>query len=261
MNDVSRYVLDLWRVSQRAFERRELMSTIITSLVALIVAYLTALQIKIAVPHGELWEWVVGLWIIFQFIFIAPFRLYQEQRRKLDEYDEEARPKVSVSAPIETVEPKGATGKDVASGEFRLRVNNCSTTLIKNCYVKQASLLNKNGHESDILGIHFKLNTDQPVIIQSYEHQQSFDLPPYGHEIVSICGTNRTIDNSQQTVIMLYAIQGVGGQGIRNAIPRSFFPHTLTVQVCADNLARPVEIKYRLFFKDDGAFKMEKVHT
>lgn len=245
----------LWLVTTHAFERRDLMHTIILALVALVVAYLAALGITVAIPHGEVWQWTTGLWVVFQFVFIAPFLLWREQTRKVEQHEEAARPKLSLSDPFCVVEPKGATGIDAKCREWRLRVKNESTTIISNCYVKQISLVNKDGHESDIVGIHFKLNTDQPKIIPSYEHRQSFDLPPGGHEVICIAGTNA---NVPQWIIFLYAVHGVGGEGIRNAISPAVFPHTLTIEVCADNISKPIEQKYLLSVDDDGICNMEK---
>ena len=257
-NRIGQYLAGLGARSLHAFERAELMRTVVLALVALAIAYLGALGVHATFPGlGEMWEWVLGLWVVLLFIVIAPYHLWLDVQTKLEVHEEAARPKIVVSDPILTIEPKGAAEGDEVGREYRLRISNHSTALIENCYVKQASLVNKNGHESDVLGIHFKINTDQPHIIQSYEHRQSFDLPPGGHEIVSICGTTKSLPGVN--VIMLYAIHGVGGQGIRNAIPRNFFPHILTAQVCADNLVHPVEIKYRLFFDDAGVFRMERL--
>jgi hypothetical protein len=229
----------------------------VMALVALVVAYLTALQIKVAVPSEELWHWTVGLWIVFLFFFIAPFRAWSEEREKVESFEEAARPKLEISDPFEVCEPKGAPPRDMQSNEWRLRIQNTSATLVKNCYVRQKQLVNNVGHASDVEGVRFKLNTDQPLIIQSYEHKQSFDLPPGASEVVSICGVNLN-SNIPENVIMLYAIQGVGGQGIRNSIPPRFFPHTLVIEVCAENIAKPEEITYSLFFADRGHLIMSK---
>lgn len=232
----------------------------VLAMVSLVIAYLAAVGTHSQIPHiGEIWQWAVGLWIVFLFFVIAPFRLWSETTEKLEAYEEAERPKLSVSDPIELVEPKGAAGKNVTAREWRLRISNNSTSVMKNCFVKKTSLVNVHGHESDSIGIRFKLNTDQPHFIQSYEHKQSFDLSPGSDELVCICGTNVNVDKDHQTVIMLYAIQGVGGQGIRNAIPKHFFPHILRIQICADNLVHPIEKKYRLFFDSENAFKMEHI--
>lgn len=257
-NRLTEYACGLSRQSLHAFERGELMRTFILALIALGAAYLAALGLNPRTPRvGDLWEWIVGLWVIFLFVFVAPFRLWLAEKEKVDAFEDTARPKLSLSDPICVVDPKGSIGGSVKSREWRLRVKNESTALIKNCYIKQKGLINKDGHESDIVGIHFKLNTDQPAIIQSYEHRQSFDLPPGGNEVVCIAGTNT---NVPQMIIMLYAVHGVGGQGIRNAIPPALFPHTLTIEVCADNISKPIEKKYFLSVDSDGIFTMETMH-
>jgi len=172
---------------------------------------------------------------------------------KLYKLESQFEPKLIISDPIESIEPKGSKSK--AEREWLLKITNNSSAVITNCYVKQKNLVNRNGQESDANGMRFKLNTDRPTNIQSYEHKQSFNIPPRGEEIVSIAGLHETDDNAN--VIMLYAPHGKAGEGIRNAIPKKFFPHTLTIQVCADNVLIPEERIYKIHIKD-GFLKMDK---
>lgn len=262
MKRLAQYFAGLGRITAHRVDRGERMRTILLAVAALVVAYLAALQIKVALPHrGDTWAWTAGLWIVFQFIFIAPYLLWMEAQKKVEHFEEEARPKLFVSDPIAIVEPKGSAGEDVHSREYRLRITNKSTSVVRGCYVKMASLVNANGHESDVLNIRFKRSIDQPLVIQGFDHPQSFDLPPQSDEIVSICGTNKNVDPSAQLVIMLYAIHGAGGAGIRNAIPRQLFPHILALEIGAENLVHPVRRRYRLSFDSEGIFRMEKIES
>ena len=252
------YVGGLWRATRHAFERRDLMHTIILSLVALAVAYLSALGIAVATPHGEVWQWTTGLWIVFQFVFIAPFLLWVEQTKKVEKYEADAIPKLTVSEPIETVEPKGTIGK--AFRTWRLKITNISSVTVKGCYAKKKSFINKDGHQSDIIGIRFKWGGDHPARLFDFSYTQSFDIPPGAHEYVDIACMDETADKSP-TVYMLYAISGGGCASIRNAISTVVFPHKLILEVCAENLNVPIEAIYKLYINDTGLFRMDLVNS
>ena len=84
MNRLIKYFSELGRVSMHAFEMRELIGTILHALLTLAVAYLGALQIKVAIPSSELWQWTAGLWFVLFFAFVAPYRLWAETSAKLD---------------------------------------------------------------------------------------------------------------------------------------------------------------------------------
>jgi hypothetical protein len=171
---------------------------------------------------------------------------------KVEALEEAAKPRLRISAPIAVVEPKGQTGK--AFRTYRLRIENISTSVVRSCYAKQTSFININGHESDSIGMHFKKSTEQPYELINYSHQQSFDIPPLGHEIIDIVSIDETTPNNN--VIMLYATQGHGSAHVRNSIPQRFFPHDLTIQFCGDNIT-PVEEKYKLHINREEILEMD----
>ncbi len=71
------------------------MRTIILALIALAFAFLAALGINLKLTKsGEMWEWTIGLWVIFLFVFISPFRLWLAEKEKIEEFEEAARPKI-----------------------------------------------------------------------------------------------------------------------------------------------------------------------
>ena len=236
------------------------MRTLILGLVAFGFAYLTALGVRLEVPHtAELWEWTVGLWVIFLFIFIAPFRLWLSEIQKVEAFEEAARPKLEISPPIESIEPKGQKGK--AFRTWRLKITNASTVVVKNCYAKKKSFINNRGQQSDIIGMRFKWGGDYPKFLQAnpYEYKQSFDISPRGHEYVDIACMSETEDNA--SVVMLYAIPGAGASEVRNCISPVVFPHRLIVEVCADNLIVPLEITYDLSVTQEELLRMDKAEA
>jgi hypothetical protein len=170
-NRLIKYCAGLWAQAHRAFERHEVMRTLVLALVSLGIAYLTALGIHAQLPNiGDVWHWAAGLWVVLLFIFIAPFRLWSDAQDKLEVYEETAKPKLEISDPIESVEPKGTVGK--AFRTWRLKITNISTVMVKGCYAKKKSFINKNGHQSDIIGIRFKMSTDHPKNLQTYIYIQ-----------------------------------------------------------------------------------------
>jgi hypothetical protein len=94
-NRLAQYFVGLWRQSLHAFERGELTRTLVLALIAFGVSYLTALGVRLEAPHiGDLWEWTFGLWVIFLFVFIAPFRLWLAEKTRADELEETLKPKL-----------------------------------------------------------------------------------------------------------------------------------------------------------------------
>lgn len=254
---IGAYMGAIMSISLKFWEHGDIMGNVANALTVLAVATFTILglvpDINPDIKHKL--EVISGLWFVVLIVFVAPYRLWVLQKEKVKAFEEAARPKLTVSDPFDTVEPKGATGKAIR--EWRLKVTNESTSVIKNCYLKMKSFVNVSGHESDSIGIHFKLSTDQPLVIQSYEHRQTFDIPPGGHEIISIIGLNE--NQNMAMVIMLYAMHGAGGGAIRNGIPRNLFPHILVIQVCAENIVNPIEVTYKLHINHDGVLRMDRI--
>jgi len=195
------------------------------------------------------WEWYVIAILLFLLIFGL-----ESAYIKFKNVNDKFIPKVKVSDPFPDIDPKGAKGK--ASREWRLKIINDSAETIRNCFVTQKSLINKNGHDSGSNSSRFKLSRESPTIIPSFEHTQSFDITPGGNEIISIAGLHETDDNAG--VIMLYAPRGKAGEQTKNYIPKEFFPHELTIQICAENLHIPEEVTYNLYINDSGMLIMDK---
>lgn len=93
-----KYVFALFRISKHAFERGELMRSLVVAIFALIAAYLAAIGIHAKLPNiFEVWEWVVGLWVIFIFVLVAPFILWTEDQEKIKELSKELAPGIELS--------------------------------------------------------------------------------------------------------------------------------------------------------------------
>ena len=101
MKHLIQYFKGLGRITVHRIDKGERMRAILLAIAALVGAYLAALQIKVAPPDkAETWAWTAGFWIIFQFVFIAPYLLWLEAKKKIENYEEEMRPKLAVSEPI-----------------------------------------------------------------------------------------------------------------------------------------------------------------
>ena len=186
--------------------------------------------------------------ILIGHIVSMPYRMWKKDHTRLEEFEEAEKPKLDFDL-IQTTNPKGASG--LADRSFVLKITNDSSTQIIGCHVVQKSLINANGHKSDSDGQRFKLRCEQPLIIPSHIHQQSFDLAPREPEYVSIAGIDETSQDSN--VIMLYAARGAASEQIKNSIPRELFPHQLVLQICAENIPNPQELTYQMDF-EDGKF-------
>jgi hypothetical protein len=215
----------------------------------------TGIKLTINPQLGYFWQWTLGLWFLVLFVIVTPFRVWLAEKITVEAYEDAARPKISISDPIEIVNPKGAEGK--AFRTWRLTITNVSTAVVKNCYAKKKSFINSRGQESDSLGLRFKFSTDNPRELQNYNYRQACDLNPNDREYVDIaCMDER--DGPTPNVFMLYAIPGGGSGFAKNAISQEVFPHRLVVEVSAENCVRPVEVTYDLYIKD-GLLRMERV--
>jgi hypothetical protein len=96
-NRLAQYLVGLVKQSSHAFERGELMRTIILALIAFAFAFLAALGVNLKLPNnGEMWEWTIGLWVIFLFVFIAPFRLWLTEKERVELLENAALPKLRI---------------------------------------------------------------------------------------------------------------------------------------------------------------------
>jgi hypothetical protein len=163
-------------------------------------------------------------------------------------------PKIRISDPIETKNPKSATGK--CGRMFSISIENISEAKLTNVQVKQQSFVNGYGEQSDSNGHRFRRNNERGALGSDFEHSQSFDIAPRDSETVDIVALQEDSAENPLLVVMLYARKGNQVE-IRNGIPFDFFPHVLIVRVSADNLAAPMEKTFRIYLTRDGILNME----
>ena len=72
---------------------------------------------------------------------------------------------------------------------------------------------------------------------------------------IDICEMDETDPNSR--VLMTYATEPTNLQ--KMAIVRRVFPHYLTVQVTADNLAEPERKSFKIHISDDGYLRVDTI--
>lgn len=257
MNRVAQYIREILRMSIDVWGRSQIAGTLIAAIATFALALIGVAGIKLTIDPqlGYFWEWTLGLWFLVLFVIVTPFRVWLAEKIKVEAFEDAARPRISISDPIEVVEPKGAEGK--AFRTWRLKITNVSTAVVKNCYAKKKSFIDNRRQESDSPGLRFKFSTDNPRELQNYNYKQACDLNPNDHEYVDIACMDERGDPTPK-VFMLYAIPGGGSGFAKNAISQEVFPHRLVVEVSAENCAKPVEVIYDLSIKD-GLLRMERV--
>lgn len=163
------------------------------------------------------WGWAIGaaLALVVALFWGTFWRAYTLEK--------DLEPKLRISGPFETKWPKTATGK--AKRWFYITIENLSKGSIKDCRVKEFDLVNTNGNSSGVSGRIFKNSKDR----YSPTGDNSFDLNGLGDSAkVDIAEMDETVAGSN--VNLCYAARSL------NSIPRSFFPHMLTIHVTAANL-------------------------
>lgn len=159
-------------------------------------------------------------------------------------------PKIEISDPIEKPMP-GAMPRQHERW-FQVEVVNKSTTTLRNCSLREVSLVNRYDHAAEVTGRTFRLSSERYADMKNHTYQRFFDLRGGESERLEIAQLSEHIDIAR--VIMLYATEKTAPQ--MNAIPRSFFPHVLTVQATADNLAAPVRKSFLLAISPEGQLEV-----
>ena len=204
-----------------------------------------------ATEASSITRWLTGSLLITALLFTAYF-IWKKEHEKNEAYVERDRPKIEISTPIQLCDPKDAGGK-AKLRTWKLRIINISSMVIRNCYVKQKSLINVRKLPSRNDDMHFKVSTDKPLRLNDFDYQQSFDLNPNTDRLVDIAAMPELDDNPR--IYMLYAIPGQRAE-VHNSIPPILFPHTLTLQVSGENLTNPVEATYILSIDGLGRLQM-----
>ena len=165
--------------------------------------------------------------------------------------ESESQPKVEISEPIESQ-------RQLENRQFKfvsLDVENISSEELRGCQVKLTRLTNVFGKESDVVGQIFRLNRERYADANGHTFAQSFELRGRGdRERIDIAVLDETDKDS--AVVMAYTTSPTGVS--LNAIPRTFFPHVLGIQVVADKLRIPVKRTFKLHIDPSGHLRLEK---
>ncbi|MFN4229860.1 hypothetical protein [Parvibaculum sp.] len=133
---------------------------------------------------------------------------------------------------------KGKSPGDKVERHFFVRVENLSTSHIKNCSLKEVGFRNRFGHVAPEAGRIFRRKVERHADQTRHEHDRYFDLRGKGDSVeVELCFMDERRDT--MSVVMTYATSP--SHIYKDSIPRSLFPHELTVSVTADNLLVPVQ--------------------
>jgi hypothetical protein len=194
------------------------------------------------------WPWWVWLVIIANSLLIAIFIGFF---RRFYELELEREPKVKITGPTAMTYPKGIAGK--AARTLRIEIENESILHLKNCSVRELTFVNRHGNESG-LQRYFRL-AEEGYAHSAHTFKKTFDLRGKGaREIIEIAHLDETRDDSR--IVMLYATEPTAP--VLNAIPRDFFPHTLTISFTADNIPIPETRIYKLSVSGEGILEMTR---
>lgn len=193
------------------------------------------------------WPWWAWLSIIVGGLFVS---IFVGVFRRLYELELEREPKVKIIGPTTLTHPKGEVGR--AARTLRIEIENASNQHLKNCSIREVRFINRHGQGSG-LQRHFRLAEEGYADMAAHTFRRTFDLRGKGaREIVEIAHLDETQQDSH--IVMLYATAPTAQT--LNAIPRSFFPHDLTISFTADNIAIPEMRTYRLAITDGGILEM-----
>lgn len=203
---------------------------------------------------SELLPWTGWLWASFT---LALFVMLIVIARRAYDLDADRIPKVTLSLPQEHLSPwqRAQEGHKV-SRHFYLTVTNNSSGKIENCSIQEAEFVNNRSHIAPVSGRHFRLRREQQANTEHHAYTKTFDLRGMGDSVeIDVCSLDEGKPGSD--VIMYYAT--VPTEHYMNSIPRSLFPHFLTIRVTADNMPIPIEPTYRIFVKPNGDLGMELI--
>ena len=228
-----------------------------TTVLALVAHYIPAWAKLVNDYEWQIVQLVAALWAatIVVRLLRAPYVMWRDQRQRIEILDAEREPKVEISDPVGMAFPK-IHGNNPTLRMFRIEIKNISTASLRNCRVKMARFINRRKEEEGESGYLFRIYRERFSVPGTHDFTQSFDLSGYGDvQSVAIVAMDERVPNSK--VSMQYAIAST--EKTYADLPRSLFPHWLTVRVTADNLATPSNKSYRIDVTNDGFLRMETV--
>jgi hypothetical protein len=233
-----------------------------------LIIYVTAFLIGLGVSFGilpEVWtNWdparpfgaalVIGLVVLL--VFITPARLWVENQKVINRYEEAASPRVSISDPKEFFLPwfDHSMGQDVVH-HFYITITNDYAGRLTNCSVREESFVNVIGHEAPERGRYFRLRRERKADKEAHEFERTFDLRGKGSsEDIEICSFDERSADSQ--VVMYYATKPSDRQ--KDWIGQAVFPHTLVVAVSTDEVPNQVCKTFKILI-ENGKLLMKTV--
>lgn len=251
------YLKALVRVSLPWLERGDLSMNVVQAIVVLLGSVVGA----VGLPDVTNWgvpastaTGALGAYFVVV-VFIAPYRLWKQDRKAIDDFEAERVPKIAISEPIELREPKGTPPSRRSAKTYRLRIKNNSTSRIIGCKAVKTSFVNRFGEQDDSLMVHFRVSTEN-ALLSSHDFQQQFDIDANSEIFIDVAFCQEA-DVDSVNVIMLYAKRKTAEY--RDQIPSRFFPHILQISFSAENIIISIVKNYRLYITREGFFRMEEV--
>lgn len=207
-------------------------------------AYLSGMEITVLPElHGLTLAIIVGLGILVFWFW-----------RRLVYLEDKLVPKIKVHDPFYWTEPKNAQGKALRT--YRLRIENLSGELIRNCQVKLIDMVNKDNGSTREIGKPFKLSLENPPDILNAPLIQSFNISPMDKIDVDIVQFNETKPDTH--IRMCFATQGSKDLNVGSGIPLVMCPHNLTIRAIAEN-SMLVDRKFKFYVDGNGILQFEVV--
>jgi hypothetical protein len=241
------------------WHKGEAMSVLVGALAAFVITVvgIFGFQIRFGFDTAQFWTIAVAAYFLVLLLLVTPFRMWNEQRLRIDSFEREREPKIAISDPIGMAFPKVHANQHVRR-TFCVHIENLSVCHLSNCHVAVAQFINRRKEREIDSGYVFRLYRDRFSSETEHDFQQSFDLNGMG-DVASIAIVSLDERSSDAPVIMQYATQHTSTNFHR--LSRALFPHWLTVRVTAANMAVPVTKSFCIEVTTDGFLTMETVQN
>lgn len=249
------YYMAIFRQSFTLWGRAERLINFLRVVIgAILLVFFLAVGIGIVFKQEATW-WVGGalfLGFLYLILFESQYRIWKRDKESIEKFSADRLPKLRIGGPSASTQPKGAAGKAVRI--FGVKVENISTSVLRNCCVREAEFVNRFGQNSGMKR-YFRMNQERYADEDAHTYQKKFDLQGNGaSEIIDICMLDETAGNG--IVKMLYAESPENRSP--SLIDRKAFPHTLTISAIADDMAVPEKLTCKINISSNGYLTMRK---
>lgn len=142
-------------------------------------------------------------------------------------------PKIKLEGPFVATIPKGSNGR--ATRTYYVRIMNPSGVQVRDCAVKLARMVNRDGTETKEQNRPFKSHLENPNDILNANLTRSFDINP--GDVLELDVVQYNEINPSPHIRMCYARQGHNDMNVWDAVPVSVCPHVITLRATAANSA------------------------